>query len=79
MKLAKKIISYATIVATAITGLTLIMLLFDTKLFGDLNLKMLLTLVTVGVGGFFAINSMNMISKNKTQKFLLFKTKYHYK
>ena len=65
MKLAKKIISYATIVATAITGLTLIMLLFDTKLFGDLNLKMLLTLVTVGVGGFFAINSMNMISKNK--------------
>ena len=65
MKLAKKIISYATIVATAITGLTLIMLLFDTKLFGDLNLKMLLTLVTVGIGGFFAINSMNMISKNK--------------
>ena len=65
MKLAKKIISYATIVATAITGLTLIMLLFDTKLFGEINLKMLLTLVTVGVGGFFAINSMNMISKNK--------------
>ena len=65
MKLAKKIISYTTIVATAITGLTLIMLLFDTKLFGEINLKMLLTLVTVGVGGFFAINSMNMISKNK--------------
>lgn len=65
MKLAKKLTTYATIIATAVTGLTLIMLLFDTKLFGEINGKMILTMATVGIGGFFAINSMNMISKNK--------------
>ena len=40
MKLAKKLTTYATIIATAITGLTLIMLLFDTKLFGEMNKTM---------------------------------------
>lgn len=65
MKLTKKITSIATILATVITCLTLIMLLFEVKLFKDFNLNMLLTMSTIGIGGFFAINSMNMISKNK--------------
>ncbi len=65
MKLAKKITTIGTIVATAITALLLIMLLFEVKLFGDANGDMLLTMATLGVGGFFAINSMNMLSKNK--------------
>lgn len=65
MKLAKKITTIGTIVATAITGLMLILLLFKVKLFGDINTDMLLTMATLGIGGFFAINSMNMLSKNK--------------
>lgn len=65
MKLAKKITTIGTIVATAITGLMLILLLFKVKLFGDVNTDMLLTMATMGIGGFFAINSMNMLSKNK--------------
>ena len=65
MKLAKKITTIGTIVATAITGLMLILLLFKVKLFGDVNTDMLLTMATLGIGGFFAINSMNMLSKNK--------------
>lgn len=65
MKLAKKITTIGTIVATAITGLMLILLLFEVKLFGESNGDVLLTMATLGIGGFFAINSMNMISKNK--------------
>ena len=65
MKIAKKITTIGTIVATAITGLMLILLLFKVKLFGDVNTDMLLTMATLGIGGFFAINSMNMLSKNK--------------
>ena len=65
MKMAKKITTIGTIVATAITGLMLILLLFEVKLFGEFNGDVLLTMATLGIGGFFAINSMNMISKNK--------------
>jgi hypothetical protein len=65
MKLAKKITTIATILATAITGLILILLLFKVKMFGDSNSSVLFTMATLGIGGFFAINSMNMLSKNK--------------
>ena len=41
MKLTKKITSIATILATVITCLTLIMLLFEVKLFKDFNLAVL--------------------------------------
>lgn len=70
MKLLKKITSFATIIVTALTALTLILLLFDKKLFGEVNGDMLLTISTIGIGGFFAINSMNMISKNKIIGFI---------
>lgn len=65
MKLIKKITTICTILATVLTGFLLIMLLFDVKLFGDSNLDFILTMATIGIGGFFAINSMNMVSKNK--------------
>lgn len=65
MKFAKKIISIGTIIATAITGLILIMLLFDVTMFGKSNGDVLMAMATLGIGGFFAINSLNMVSKNK--------------
>lgn len=65
MKLSKKIVTIATIISTCVVSLLLILLLFGTKLFGDSNLKMLITFVSLGIGGFFAINSMNMLGKNK--------------
>ena len=63
--MAKKITTIGTIVATAITGLMLVFLLFEVDLFGDVTIDVLLTMATLGIGGFFAINSMNMIAKNK--------------
>jgi len=65
MKLIKKITTISTIVATSITALILIMLLFDIKLFGKFYLDFLLTFATLGIGGFFAINGINMLKKSK--------------
>jgi len=65
MKLAKKILTITTIVATCIVSLLLIFLLFDVQLFGDSLLNVLITFACLSVGGFFAINSLNMIPKNK--------------
>lgn len=65
MKLAKKILTISTIVAIAVLSLLLIMLLFEVDIFGDNTLNMVITFASLGVGGFFAINSLNMIGKSK--------------
>ena len=65
MKLSKKILSIATIVSIAILSLLLILLLFDNNIFGDSMLNIVITFASLGIGGFFAINSLNMIDKNK--------------
>jgi len=61
----KKIVTVSTIVSTIITSLVLILLVFDTKLFGKVNGDMLITFASLGIGGFFAINSINMLTKNR--------------
>ena len=61
----KKIVTVSTIVSTIITSLVLILLVFDTKLFGKVNGDMLITFACLGIGGFFAINSINMLTKNR--------------
>lgn len=65
MKLAKKITTISTIVATCIMSLLLILLIFDVKVFGEANGNMIISFATLAIGGFFAINSLNMLSKNK--------------
>ena len=65
MERVKKIVSIATIVSVSIASLMLIMLLFDVKLFGDNNGNVIITFACLGIGGFFAINGLNMIDRNK--------------
>jgi len=61
----KKILTIFTIVATCLVSLLLILLLFGVKMFGDFNGSVIITFACFGIGGFFAINSLNMIDKNK--------------
>lgn len=70
MKLLKKLTSIVTILSTFLVSLLLIMLIFDVKMFGANNSKMLITFATLSIGGFFAINSLNMFSKNKMISFI---------
>jgi len=65
MKLAKKITTISTIVATCIVSLFLILLIFDVKVLGESNTNMIITLASLSIGGIFAINSLNMLGKNK--------------
>ena len=65
MDKSKKILTIFTIVATCLVSLLLILLLFGVKMFGDFNGSVIITFACFGIGGFFAINSLNMIDKNK--------------
>lgn len=65
MEKSKKIVSISTIVATCVASLMLILLLFKVKIFGDFNGKVIITFSCLAVGGFFTINSLNMIERNK--------------
>lgn len=65
MEKTKKIVTISTIVATSITAILLIMLLFGFKPLGDANSNVLITFACIGVGGFFTINSLNMIDRNR--------------
>lgn len=65
MEKGKKIVSISTIAAIIIASLLLILLLFDLKIFGDSNGDVILTMVCLAIGGFFTINSLNMIDRNK--------------
>lgn len=65
MKIAKKSLMIGTIVATGIASLLLILLIFDINIFGNGFLSVLITFASLSIGGFFAINSLNMVAKNK--------------
>ena len=67
MQKAKKIVSIMTIVCTSAVALLLIGLLFGfTKaVLGDYVERVLVTFGALGIGGFFAISSMNMTLKNR--------------
>lgn len=65
MKIARKTVSITTIVLASLAVLQLILKLDgDMPWFGGLNT--FLTVATLAIGGFFALNSLNMISKSKT-------------
>lgn len=66
MEKSKKIVTISTIIATSLTAIMLIMLLFSFKPFGDANGKLIITFACFAVGGFFTINSLNMIDRNRT-------------
>lgn len=65
MEKFKKITVIATIVATSITAIYLILMLFGVTLFKNYTSQILFTFGGLAVGGFFAINSLNVISKKK--------------
>ncbi len=65
MNKARKILSIVTIASTAIVSLLLILLLFHVDFLGDYKAKIYVTFGALAIGGFFAINSFNMILKNK--------------
>lgn len=65
MEKARKILSILTIVFTGVLSLLLIMWLFGLDILGANKLKIYMTLGSLAVGGFFAINSLNMTIKNK--------------
>lgn len=63
MEKTKKAVSIITIIAFVAAAIYIICLLLD--IFDTLNLAILLTLVSLALGGFFAINSLNILSKNR--------------
>ena len=65
MNLAKKIVTYVTIGAVSLVSLLLILMLCKLNIFGSRGWSVVLTFVCIGVGGFFAINGINMTYKNK--------------
>ena len=65
MEKIKKIVSITTILSTCIASLLLIMLLFELKLFGKSNGDVIVTFACLAVGGFYTINSLNMLDRNK--------------
>ena len=65
MQLTKKIVTYVTIGALGLVSLLLILMLCKVNLFGNAGWSVVITFACLGVGGFFAINSINMIDKNK--------------
>ena len=65
MEKAKKILMWATIALTIFVAFALICSLFDFDIFGNRQGDALLILGSFAVGGFFAINSLNMVPKNK--------------
>ena len=65
MEKAKRILMWATIALTIFVAFALICSLFDFDIFGNRQGDALLILGSFAVGGFFAINSLNMVPKNK--------------
>lgn len=65
MEKAKRILMWATIALTVFVAFALICSLFDFDIFGNRQGDALLILGSFAVGGFFAINSLNMVPKNK--------------
>lgn len=65
MEKGRKVLSIVTIVSVVLLSMLLICLLFGLDLLGDLKTSVYFTLGSLTVGGFFAINSLNMVLKNK--------------
>lgn len=65
LEITKKVVMIATIIGTIITSLYLILMLLGVTLFKENQYSILLTFGGIAVGGFFAINSLNLVSKNK--------------
>ena len=63
MEKVKKAVSIVTIIAFVAAAIYLICLLL--KIFDTLNADILITLASLALGGFFAINSLNIMSKNR--------------
>ncbi|MGN0961087.1 MAG: hypothetical protein ACI4PF_02670 [Christensenellales bacterium] len=72
MEKAKKLVTILTIITTSIASLLLIMLLFSFKPFGDSNGNVIITFACLAVGGFFTINSLNMLERNKVLGWISF-------
>lgn len=64
MKIAKKITSILTIVLSSYVVLSLIFALLGWDFLGGFN-SLFFVMLVLAIAGFFAINSLNMISKNK--------------
>lgn len=65
MEKSRKILSIVTIVSAVIISGLLILLLFGVNFLGKYASSVYFTFGSLAVGGFFAINSLNMIMKNK--------------
>ncbi len=63
MKIVRKLVSILTIACTAWVVIGLIILLFGGKLIGGSDL--FFSVMCFAIAGFFALNSINMINKNK--------------
>ena len=72
MEKFRKGLSIVTIISAVVVSLFLIIWLFGADLLGSLKSNIYLTLGSIAVGGFFAINSLNMVLKNKTLGYVSF-------
>ncbi len=61
----KKILTIITISGFCLSALMLILGVFGVEVFEGVLLDILITLACIGIGGFFAINSINVYDKNK--------------
>lgn len=64
-KKVRKILSITTIVAICLVAIFLIFMLFGVFIFGDSSWSMVITCACLGIGGFFIINSYNMMLRNR--------------
>lgn len=72
MEKFRKGLSIVTIISAVVVSLFLIIWLFGADLLGSLKSNIYLTLGSIAVGGFFAINSLNMVLKNKILGYVSF-------
>lgn len=72
MEKFRKGLSIVTIISAGVVSLFLIIWLFGADLLGSLKSNIYLTLGSIAVGGFFAINSLNMVLKNKILGYVSF-------
>jgi len=61
----KRFLSIITIISSCIVAALLILWLFDMKILGDNNTKVIITFIVLSIGGLFSLNSVSMLKKNK--------------
>lgn len=72
MEKSRKVLSIVTIISAVIVSLLFILQLFGIDFLGSFKGNIYFTFGSLAVGGFFAINSLNMILKNKIIGWLSF-------